>query len=61
MRDGGSTNYEKEQERRHLIQAAKFNMYTNKKKTVQEVSNNIQKEIQRKEVEMQQTLAEKAV
>ncbi len=52
MREGGSTNYEKEQERRQLIQAAKFNMYTNKKKTVQEVSNNIQKEIQRKEVEM---------
>jgi hypothetical protein len=29
-------------------------MYTNKKKTVQEVNNNIQKEMQRKEAEMQQ-------
>jgi hypothetical protein len=36
-------------------------MYTNKKKTVQEVNNNIQKEMQRKEAEMQQQLAEKAV
>ena len=50
--DGAGSNYAVEQQRRQQIQAAKFNMYNNKKKLVQDVQNNTMKELQRKEVEM---------
>ena len=55
------SNVEKERERKKLIEDAKFAMYTSKKKIIQEVKQNLQKDFQRKEHDLQEELMAKVL